>query len=76
MQVWPRNAALTLLLIALALLAVFQWLPALLLFPAAGACWFGTRRRPRASGVANTEFLAPFRRRNAAIARKVSPAYA
>ncbi|GAA0188935.1 MULTISPECIES: hypothetical protein [Glutamicibacter] len=37
MQAWPRNAALTLLLIALALLAVFQWLPALLLFPAAGA---------------------------------------
>lgn len=37
MSTWPRMAALAVLLGALGLLAVFQWLPALFLLPAAGA---------------------------------------
>ncbi|MGO4296358.1 hypothetical protein [Glutamicibacter sp. MCAF14] len=37
MAAWPRIAALAMLLAALVALMVFQWLPALMFLPAAGA---------------------------------------
>lgn len=37
MTAWPRIAALAMLLAALVALMVFQWLPALMFLPAAGA---------------------------------------
>lgn len=47
MKAWPRIAALAVLLLAMTLLAVFQWLPALGLLPGAGALlvWDQTTRK-------------------------------
>lgn len=53
MKNWPRIAALALLLLAMALLIFFQWLPALLLLPGSGALlvWDqSAHRSPQRSG--------------------------
>ncbi|MCS3492537.1 hypothetical protein M2368_001540 [Arthrobacter sp. JUb119] len=51
MAAWPRIAALAMLLAAMVALMAFQWLPALLFLPAAGALlvWDGSARG-RSSG--------------------------
>ena len=48
MRNWPRITALAMLLLAMALLIFFQWLPALWLLPGTGALliWNQTAHKP------------------------------
>ncbi|MGP9781646.1 hypothetical protein ACT3UQ_04200 [Glutamicibacter sp. AOP12-B1-11] len=55
MSAWPRIAALAMLLLAMVLLIIWQWLPALLLLPSAGGlvAWESQNARTRSSRNSN-----------------------